>query len=186
MEAAIEHPASAAETKDTKPVVLPQDALLPEISSVPRLNSPSGSTSSAMEMQSVHSHDGTANGEEAAYCRVCLKDGAVVMCDGCKKCYHLDCHLPTLLEIPGYTLSHSSLLLLTPYAFGEEGGIICLRIAMQAIGQSYEDFKAVIPTYCPFKAGTCPLKVLGIFKGACHFWDLCGATDDERGGKNPG
>lgn len=100
MEAAIEHPASAAETKDTKPVVLPQDAL-PESSSAPRLISPSGSTSSAMEMQSVHSHDGTANGEEAACCRVCLKDGSVVMCDGCKKCYHLDCHLPTLLEIPG-------------------------------------------------------------------------------------
>ncbi|KAJ6654843.1 hypothetical protein lerEdw1_006532 [Lerista edwardsae] len=101
MEAAIEHPASAAETKDSKPVVLPQDALLPESSSAPRLISPSGSTSSAMEMQSIHSHDGTANGEEAACCRICLKDGAVVMCDGCKKCYHLDCHLPTLLEIPG-------------------------------------------------------------------------------------
>ncbi|XP_066484169.1 transcription intermediary factor 1-beta isoform X2 [Tiliqua scincoides] len=98
MESAIDHPASAAETKDTKPVVLPQDALLLE---APRLISPSGSTSSAMEMQSVHSHDGTANGEEAACCRVCLKAGAVVMCDDCKKCYHLDCHLPTLHEIPG-------------------------------------------------------------------------------------
>ncbi|XP_033025619.1 transcription intermediary factor 1-beta isoform X1 [Lacerta agilis] len=99
MEAAIDHPASA-DTKDTKPVVLPQDALLPEGSSAPRLISPSGSTSSAMEMQSVHSHDGTANGDEAASCRVCLKAGAVVMCDGCKKCYHLDCHLPALQEIP--------------------------------------------------------------------------------------
>uniref|UniRef100_A0ABM5GSD8 Transcription intermediary factor 1-beta isoform X2 n=1 Tax=Pogona vitticeps TaxID=103695 RepID=A0ABM5GSD8_9SAUR len=100
MEAAIEHPLLAADTKDTKPV-LPQDALLPEGSSAPRLISPSGSTSSAMEMQSVHSHDGTANGEEAAFCRICLKAGAVVMCDGCKKCYHLDCHLPALQDIPG-------------------------------------------------------------------------------------
>ncbi|XP_061446083.1 transcription intermediary factor 1-beta isoform X2 [Rhineura floridana] len=101
MEAAIDHPASAADVKDTKPIVLPQDVLLPEGSSAPRLISPSGSTSSAMEMQSVHSHDGTANGEEAASCRVCLKAGAVVMCDGCKKCYHLDCHLPALQEVPG-------------------------------------------------------------------------------------
>uniref|UniRef100_A0A8C6YBT0 Tripartite motif containing 28 n=1 Tax=Naja naja TaxID=35670 RepID=A0A8C6YBT0_NAJNA len=101
MEAAIEHPASAADTKDTKPVILPQDALLPEGSVAPRLISPSGSTSSAMEMQSVHSHDGTANGEENACCRICLKAGAVVMCDSCKKCYHLDCHLPALQEIPG-------------------------------------------------------------------------------------
>ncbi|XP_044300501.1 transcription intermediary factor 1-beta isoform X6 [Varanus komodoensis] len=101
MEAAIEHPASVADSKDTKPVLLPQDALLPEGSAAPRLISPSGSTSSAMEMQSVHSHDGTANGEEAACCRICLKAGAVVMCDDCKKCYHLDCHLPALQEIPG-------------------------------------------------------------------------------------
>ncbi|XP_060137513.1 transcription intermediary factor 1-beta isoform X2 [Zootoca vivipara] len=99
MEAAIDHPASV-DAKDTKPVVLPQDALIPEGSSAPRLISPSGSTSSAMEMQSVHSHDGAANGDEAASCRVCLKAGAVVMCDGCKKCYHLDCHLPALQEIP--------------------------------------------------------------------------------------
>uniref|UniRef100_A0A8C5WMR9 Tripartite motif containing 28 n=1 Tax=Laticauda laticaudata TaxID=8630 RepID=A0A8C5WMR9_LATLA len=101
MEAAIEHPASALDTKDTKPVILAQDALLPEGSVAPRLISPSGSTSSAMEMQSVHSHDGTANGEENACCRICLKAGAVVMCDSCKKCYHLDCHLPALQEIPG-------------------------------------------------------------------------------------
>lgn len=93
MEAAIEHPV-ATEAKDTKPIVLPQDAPLAEGSSAPRLISPSGSTSS------VQSHDGTTNGEEGSACRVCLKAGAVVMCDGCRKCYHLDCHLPTLQEIP--------------------------------------------------------------------------------------
>uniref|UniRef100_H9GGN9 B box-type domain-containing protein n=1 Tax=Anolis carolinensis TaxID=28377 RepID=H9GGN9_ANOCA len=103
MESAIEHPGSALDMKDTKPI-LPQDALLPEGSIIPRVISPSGSTSSAMEMQSVHSHDGTANGEEGACCRICLKAGAVVMCDGCKKCYHLDCHLPALQDVPGYGL----------------------------------------------------------------------------------
>uniref|UniRef100_A0A8D0KMC0 Tripartite motif containing 28 n=1 Tax=Salvator merianae TaxID=96440 RepID=A0A8D0KMC0_SALMN len=101
MEAAIDHPVSAADSKDTKPIILPQDAFLPEGPAAPRLISPSGSTSSAMEMQSVLSHDGAANGEEATFCRVCLKAGAVVMCDGCKKCYHLDCHLPALQEVPG-------------------------------------------------------------------------------------
>nr|XP_060636660.1 transcription intermediary factor 1-beta isoform X1 [Anolis sagrei ordinatus] len=100
MESAIDHPGSILDMKDTKPI-LPQDALLPEGSIIPRVISPSGSTSSAMEMQSVHSHDGTANGEEGACCRICLKAGAVVMCDGCKKCYHLDCHLPALQDVPG-------------------------------------------------------------------------------------
>ncbi|XP_053118200.1 transcription intermediary factor 1-beta isoform X2 [Hemicordylus capensis] len=118
MEAAIEHPAS--DTKDTKPLVLPQDITLLEGSSAPRLISPSGSTSSAMEMQSVHSHDGTANGEEAAYCRVCLKAGAVVMCDGCKKCYHLDCHLPVLQEVP--SREWKCLLCEEPVAAIEEDG----------------------------------------------------------------
>lgn len=106
MEAAIDNPV-AAEAKDTKPVVLPQDVPLSEGSSAPRLISPSGSTSS------IQSHDGTTNGEDSAHCRVCLKDGAVVMCDGCKKCYHLDCHLPVLQEIPRCELPLSSLLPLT-------------------------------------------------------------------------
>ncbi|XP_013913312.1 PREDICTED: transcription intermediary factor 1-beta isoform X2 [Thamnophis sirtalis] len=120
MEAAIEHPTSAVDTKDTKPVILPQDALLPEGSAAPRLISPTGSTSSAMEMQSVHSHDGTANGEENACCRICLKTGAVVMCDSCRKCYHLDCHLPALQEIPGQ--DWKCLLCTDPViAIGEDG-----------------------------------------------------------------
>ncbi|KAM6107566.1 transcription intermediary factor 1-beta [Phoenicopterus ruber ruber] len=33
-------------------------------------------------------------------CRVCCQAGAVVMCDRCERCYHLDCHLPTLQEVP--------------------------------------------------------------------------------------
>ncbi|XP_042329312.1 transcription intermediary factor 1-beta isoform X2 [Sceloporus undulatus] len=101
MESAIEHPGSILDAKDTKPILL-QDALLPEGSSVPRVISPSGSTSSAMEMQSIHSHDGTANGEKNACCRICLKAGSVVMCDGCKKCYHPECHLPALQDVPSH------------------------------------------------------------------------------------
>ncbi|XP_077171338.1 transcription intermediary factor 1-beta isoform X1 [Paroedura picta] len=126
-EAAIEHPV-ATEAKDTKPVVLPQDAPLAEGSSAPRLISPSGSTSSAMDMQSIPSHDGTANGEEAACCRVCLKAGAVVMCDGCKKCYHLDCHLPALQEIPSQ--EWKCLLCEEPMAASEESGTALTPIAV--------------------------------------------------------
>ncbi|NXP12356.1 TIF1B factor, partial [Thinocorus orbignyianus] len=33
-------------------------------------------------------------------CRVCCRAGAVVMCDLCERCYHLDCHLPALHEVP--------------------------------------------------------------------------------------
>lgn len=147
MESAIDHPASAAETKDTKPVVLPQDALLLE---APRLISPSGSTSSAMEMQSVHSHDGTANGEEAACCRVCLKAGAVVMCDDCKKCYHLDCHLPTLHEIPGYSLSSRFASYTTCPSLGGEGSRICLmRVAVQIFGPMITLVLGIFLDLCP-------------------------------------
>ncbi|XP_015281292.1 PREDICTED: transcription intermediary factor 1-beta isoform X2 [Gekko japonicus] len=126
MEAAIEHPVGT-EGKDTKPV-LPQDAPLAEGSSAPRLISPSGSTSSATDMQSIQSHDGTANGEEAACCRVCLKAGAVVMCDGCKKCYHLDCHLPVLQEIPSQ--EWKCLLCEEPVAIREEVGTALTPISV--------------------------------------------------------
>ncbi|NXO00008.1 TIF1B factor, partial [Rhinopomastus cyanomelas] len=33
-------------------------------------------------------------------CRVCGQAGAVVMCDCCERCYHLQCHLPALHEVP--------------------------------------------------------------------------------------
>ncbi|NWR65105.1 TIF1B factor, partial [Bucorvus abyssinicus] len=33
-------------------------------------------------------------------CRVCCQAGAVVMCDHCERCYHLDCHVPPLHEVP--------------------------------------------------------------------------------------
>ncbi|NXI43629.1 TIF1B factor, partial [Galbula dea] len=39
-------------------------------------------------------------GPGVSCCRVCCQAGAVVMCDLCEHCYHLDCHLPALQEIP--------------------------------------------------------------------------------------
>ncbi|XP_065593841.1 transcription intermediary factor 1-beta [Cyrtonyx montezumae] len=35
-------------------------------------------------------------------CRVCCRAGAVVMCDLCERCYHLDCHLPVLQVVPSH------------------------------------------------------------------------------------
>ncbi|NXJ05989.1 TIF1B factor, partial [Odontophorus gujanensis] len=35
-------------------------------------------------------------------CRVCCQAGAVVMCDLCERCYHLDCHLPVLQVVPSH------------------------------------------------------------------------------------
>ncbi|NXX86639.1 TIF1B factor, partial [Urocolius indicus] len=37
---------------------------------------------------------------EASCCRVCGRAGAVVMCDRCQRCFHLQCHLPPLHEVP--------------------------------------------------------------------------------------
>uniref|UniRef100_A0A452IHQ8 Uncharacterized protein n=1 Tax=Gopherus agassizii TaxID=38772 RepID=A0A452IHQ8_9SAUR len=76
MEAAIDYPAE--DSRDTKPVVLPQDVLAAE-----------GSV-----------QEGAQEVASAAHCRVCRKAGSVVMCNQCEQCYHLDCHLPVLQEIP--------------------------------------------------------------------------------------
>ncbi|NXC22705.1 TIF1B factor, partial [Corythaeola cristata] len=40
-------------------------------------------------------------GPGVSCCRVCCQAGAVVMCDRCEHCYHLDCHLPALQHVPG-------------------------------------------------------------------------------------
>uniref|UniRef100_A0A8C8RTG6 Tripartite motif containing 28 n=1 Tax=Pelusios castaneus TaxID=367368 RepID=A0A8C8RTG6_9SAUR len=97
MEAAIERPAE--EPRDTKPVVLPQDILAAE-GSASRLISPSGSTSSGLDVTPGHSQEVGMEAADAAHCRVCRKAGSVVMCNQCEQCYHLDCHLPVLQEIP--------------------------------------------------------------------------------------
>ncbi|NXA19754.1 TIF1B factor, partial [Ibidorhyncha struthersii] len=43
---------------------------------------------------------GSPPGPGVSCCRVCCQAGAVVMCDRCEHCYHLDCHLPALQEVP--------------------------------------------------------------------------------------
>ncbi|XP_053865762.1 transcription intermediary factor 1-beta [Malaclemys terrapin pileata] len=97
MEAAIDYPAE--DPRDTKPVVLPQDVLAAE-GSVSRLISPSGSIGSSLDVTPGQSQEGAMEAANAAHCRVCRKAGSVVMCNQCEQCYHLDCHLPVLQEIP--------------------------------------------------------------------------------------
>lgn len=99
MEAAIDYPAE--EPRDTKPIVLPQDVLAAE-GSVSRLISPSGSIGSSLDVTPGQSQEGALESASAAHCRVCRKAGSVVMCNQCEQCYHLDCHLPALQEIPRY------------------------------------------------------------------------------------
>ncbi|XP_036599779.1 transcription intermediary factor 1-beta-like [Trichosurus vulpecula] len=38
--------------------------------------------------------------DSATICRVCQKPGDLVMCSRCEFCFHLECHLPTLQEVP--------------------------------------------------------------------------------------
>ncbi|XP_044845269.1 transcription intermediary factor 1-beta isoform X2 [Mauremys mutica] len=97
MEAAIDYPAE--DSRDTKPVVLPQDVLATE-GSVSHLISPSGSIGSSLDVTPGQSQEGAMEAANAAHCRVCRKAGSVVMCNQCEQCYHLDCHLPVLQEIP--------------------------------------------------------------------------------------
>ncbi|NXN30482.1 TIF1B factor, partial [Nycticryphes semicollaris] len=72
--------ADIGDTQDTKPV-----GLIPEHPGVPAPTTPS---LGSLQVPAVSS------------CRVCCQAGAVVMCDRCERCYHLDCHLPALLEVP--------------------------------------------------------------------------------------
>ncbi|XP_062448983.1 transcription intermediary factor 1-beta isoform X2 [Rhea pennata] len=82
-----EQEAAIGDGQDTKPV-----GLVSEHSRV--LASPG--TSRGMGSCPV----GAAPGPGVACCRVCRQAGAVVMCDRCEHCYHLDCHLPVLQEVP--------------------------------------------------------------------------------------
>ncbi|NXD89034.1 TIF1B factor, partial [Halcyon senegalensis] len=82
-EAAIAHP------PDTKP-----PRLLPE-----HLGGP-GPPGSAPALGSSPPGPSPGPLPSVSCCRVCCRAGAVVMCDRCECCYHLDCHLPPLLEVP--------------------------------------------------------------------------------------
>ncbi|XP_054664441.1 transcription intermediary factor 1-beta isoform X1 [Grus americana] len=75
------------DAQDTKPVgLLPEH---PGVPGPPRSSSGLGSTP-----------PGAPPGAGVSCCRVCCQAGAVVMCDRCEHCYHLDCHLPALQEVP--------------------------------------------------------------------------------------
>ncbi|NXS71876.1 TIF1B factor, partial [Pandion haliaetus] len=79
--------AAIGDTQDTKPV-----GLLPEHPGVPGLPGPSlGLGSTPLGAPPIPG---------VSCCRVCCQAGAVVMCDCCERCYHLDCHLPALQEVP--------------------------------------------------------------------------------------
>ncbi|XP_074994935.1 transcription intermediary factor 1-beta isoform X8 [Calonectris borealis] len=79
--------AAIGDTQDTKPV-----GLLPKHPGVPGPPGPSLRLGSAPL--------GPPPGPGVSCCRVCCQAGAVVMCDCCEHCYHLDCHLPALQDVP--------------------------------------------------------------------------------------
>ncbi|NWU73968.1 TIF1B factor, partial [Pterocles burchelli] len=85
-----EEPQEAAigDTQDTKPVgLLP---VHPGVLGPPRSSLGLGSVPPGISSPS----------SRVSCCRVCCQAGAVVMCDRCEHCYHLDCHLPPLQEVP--------------------------------------------------------------------------------------
>ncbi|XP_012590133.1 PREDICTED: transcription intermediary factor 1-beta [Condylura cristata] len=103
-EAAIGAPPAAPEGPETKPVLLAM-AEGPGAEG-PRLASPSGSTSSGLEVVAPEGTSAPAGGpgaldDSATICRVCQKPGDLVMCNQCEFCFHLDCHLPALQDVPG-------------------------------------------------------------------------------------
>ncbi|NXW11840.1 TIF1B factor, partial [Fregetta grallaria] len=79
--------AAIGDIQDTKPL-----GLLPEHPRVP------GPPRSLLGLGSAPLGVPPAPG--VSCCRVCCQAGAVVMCDCCERCYHLDCHLPTLQDVP--------------------------------------------------------------------------------------
>uniref|UniRef100_A0A8C9D9P4 Transcription intermediary factor 1-beta n=1 Tax=Panthera leo TaxID=9689 RepID=A0A8C9D9P4_PANLE len=103
-EAAIGAPPAATEGPETKPVLM---ALAEGPGAEgPRLASPSGSTSSGLEVVAPEGTSAPAGGpgaldDSATICRVCQKPGDLVMCNQCEFCFHLDCHLPALQDVPG-------------------------------------------------------------------------------------
>ncbi|NXQ91057.1 TIF1B factor, partial [Nyctibius grandis] len=80
--------AAIGDAQDTKPV-----GLVPERSGLPE------PTRSSLGLGSVPPGP-PPRGPGVSCCRVCCQAGAVVMCDRCERCYHLDCHLPALLKVP--------------------------------------------------------------------------------------
>lgn len=79
---------SIGDAEDTKPVVLPPKP-------------PSGVVTGP-EIPPAPTVAPTGTHRNVSCCRVCCQAGAVVMCDLCERCYHLDCHLPVLHVVPSH------------------------------------------------------------------------------------
>ncbi|KAG9481925.1 hypothetical protein GDO78_010909 [Eleutherodactylus coqui] len=87
-EEAMETGIGIPESGEEKPYSLPEGA-------TPAVHPPS-TTSDAAEFQSS-----SATGPEAATgaaCKVCQKEGALLVCNQCKSSFHRDCHLPAITE----------------------------------------------------------------------------------------
>ncbi|XP_040834113.1 transcription intermediary factor 1-beta isoform X3 [Ochotona curzoniae] len=156
-EAAIGAPPAATEGPETKPVLM----ALAEGSGAegPRLASPSGSTSSGLEVVAPEGSSVPAGGpgtldDSATICRVCQKPGDLVMCNQCEFCFHLDCHLPALQDVPGEEWSCSLCHVLPDLK--EEDGSLTLDGA---------DSTGVVAKLSPANQRKCERVLLALF---CH------------------
>lgn len=155
-EAAIGAP-PASEGPETKPVLM----ALGEGPGVegPRLVSPSGSTSSGLEVVAPEGTSVPAGGpgaldDSATICRVCQKPGDLVMCNQCEFCFHLDCHLPALQDVPGEEWS-CSLCHVLPDLKEEDGSL--------SLGGG--DSSGVVAKLSPANQQKCERVLLALF---CH------------------
>ncbi|KAF6079751.1 tripartite motif containing 28 [Phyllostomus discolor] len=156
-EAAIGAPPAATEGPETKPVLM----TLAEGPGAegPRLVSPSGSTSSGLEVVAPEGTSAPTGGpgaldDSATICRVCQKPGDLVMCNQCEFCFHLDCHLPALQDVPGEEWSCS--LCHVPPDLKEEDGSLSLDGG---------DSSGVVAKLSPANQQKCERVLLALF---CH------------------
>uniref|UniRef100_A0A8C5JZU5 Transcription intermediary factor 1-beta n=1 Tax=Jaculus jaculus TaxID=51337 RepID=A0A8C5JZU5_JACJA len=156
-EAAIGAPPAATEGPETKPVLM----TLTEGPGAegPRLASPSGSTTSSLEVVAPEVTSAPVGGpgtldDSATICRVCQKPGDLVMCNQCEFCFHLDCHLPALQDVPGEEWSCSLCHVLPDLK--EEDGSLSLDGA---------DSTGVVAKLSPVNQRKCERVLLALF---CH------------------
>ncbi|XP_038194745.1 transcription intermediary factor 1-beta [Arvicola amphibius] len=157
-EAAIGAPPIATEGPETKPVLM----TLAEGPGTegPRLASPSGSTtSSGLEVVAPEGTSVPVGGtgildDSATICRVCQKPGDLVMCNQCEFCFHLDCHLPALQDVPGEEWS-CSLCHVIPDLKEEDG----------SLSLDGSDNSGVVAKLSPVNQRKCERVLLALF---CH------------------